>query len=221
MILWASTGQPWGRAPRRAGVRPRSNPIILGYADDMSIHQVSALFALLSLGALILGILALLVALTTGSKVGVQQLQSLLLPLALLVAIVATAGSLYYSELAGYPPCKLCWYQRICMYPIVSILGIALWRHKNLGGLYALPSAVIGLGISVYHYQLQLFPGQSSSHNTLVSCAFQYVDVFGFVSIPFMAGSGFIAIIGLVILSSRRTIESGKVEYEGDQATLV
>ena len=169
----------------------------------MGVYEVSVLFALLSLGALLVGVLGLLVALSSGFRVRVRRLQPVLLPVALLVATVATTGSLYYSEVAGYPPCELCWYQRICMYPLVLVLGAAWWRRKNSSGLYALPFAVAGLGVSVYHYQLQLFPGQSSSHNTVVSCAFQYVDVFGFASIPFMAGSGFIAITGLVILSSR------------------
>ncbi len=177
----------------------------------MSTDQVSVFFALLTLGALALGGLATAGTFTTsatGAARLIRPLQPLLVPTALAVAATAVAGSLYYSEVAGYPPCEMCWYQRICMYPLVPILGVASWHGRTRTsptevGWCALPLAVTGLGISVYHYQLQLFPGQSSSCDPSAPCTSRWVDSFGFVSIPFMAGCGFVAIIGLTVLSIR------------------
>ena len=169
----------------------------------MSVDQVSIFLALLALVALAAGVTALAACLATGLREQLADFGPLLLPLALAVATVATAGSLYYSEVAGYPPCELCWYQRICMYPLVPVLAVGLWHRGRSAGWYALPLAVVGLGVSAYHYQLQLFDSGSSSCDPSAPCAFQWVDALGFASIPFMAGCGFLAIAGLALLSIR------------------
>ncbi len=169
----------------------------------MSTAQLSGFFAVLSLGSLAIGVLSVAGALVPGASARVLQLRPMLLPLALAIAAVATAGSLYYSEVAGYPPCEMCWYQRICMYGLVPVLAVALARRDRWGGWYALPLAVAGLGLSVYHYQLQLLPDQGSTCDVAAPCTYQWVDTFGFVSIPFMAGCGFIGVAGLAVLSIR------------------
>lgn len=169
----------------------------------MSVDQVSIFLALLALVALATGVTALAACLAVGLRERLADFGPLLLPLALTVATVATAGSLYYSEVAGYPPCELCWYQRICMYPLVPVLAVGLWRRGRAAGWYALPLAVVGLGVSAYHYYLQLFDSGSSSCDPSAPCAFQWVDALGFASIPFMAGCGFLAIAGLALLSIR------------------
>lgn len=71
------------------------------------------------------------------------------------VALTATLGSLYFSEILHYIPCKLCWYQRILMYPLVIILGIAAVRKERHMYIYALPMSIWGAGISLYHYLMQ------------------------------------------------------------------
>ena len=169
----------------------------------MSVDQVSIFLALLALVASAVGATALAACLATGLRERLADFGPLLLPLALAVATVATAGSLYYSEVAGYPPCELCWYQRICMYPLVPVLAVGLWRRGQSAGWYALPLAVVGLGVSAYHYQLQLFDSGSTSCDPSAPCAFQWVDALGFASIPFMASCGFLAIAGLALLSIR------------------
>lgn len=169
----------------------------------MSVDQVSIFLALLALVALAAGTTALAACLAVGLRERLADFGPLLLPLALAVATVATAGSLYYSEVAGYPPCELCWYQRIGMYPLVPVLAVGLWRRGRAVGWYALPLAVVGLGVSAYHYQLQLFDRGSSSCDPSAPCAFQWVDALGFASIPLMAGCGFLAIAGLALLSIR------------------
>ena len=170
---------------------------------------MSDLLAVLALGSLVIGCWSLAGLLLPGAAARARQLQPVLLPLALAIAAAATAGSLYYSEVAGYPPCEMCWYQRICMYSLVPVLAVALARRDARGGWYALPPAVAGMGLSVYHYQLQMFPDQGSSCDVAAPCTYQWVDSLGFVSIPFMAGCGFVGVAGLAALSLR----SGQYEH--------
>lgn len=122
--------------------------------------------------------------------------------LAWLVALVATAGSLIYSEVIHFEPCRLCWFQRIAMYPMAVILLVGAIRRETVVKFYALPLAVVGLAISVWHYLLQTFPSLSTgaSCDPVVPCSAKYVDVFGFISIPFMAGAGFTLIAVLLLL---------------------
>jgi disulfide bond formation protein DsbB len=122
--------------------------------------------------------------------------------LAWLVAATATAGSLYYSEVAHFPPCELCWYQRIAMYPLVVILGVAALRRDVGIRWVVIPLVLAGAVISVYHYQLERFPDQSSlSCSIEVPCTVVWVWRFHYISIPFMALSGFAAIAVLLALS--------------------
>jgi disulfide bond formation protein DsbB len=119
--------------------------------------------------------------------------------LAWIVALVATVGSLIYSEVIHFPPCRLCWFQRIAMYPMVVVLLVGAIRREFQAKFYALPMALIGLGISIYHYILQRVPNlESGACDPSNPCSAIFVDVFGFISIPFMAGSGFIVIAVLL-----------------------
>jgi disulfide bond formation protein DsbB len=184
----------------------------------VSTAQVSDFFAVLALGSLVIGGLSLAAALLPTAPARVLQLRPVLLPLGLAIAAVATAGSLYYSEMAGYPPCEMCWYQRICMYPLVAVLAVAVARRDLRGGWYALPPAVAGLGLSVYHYQLQLRPDQGSTCDVSAPCTYQWVDSLGFMSIPFMAGCGFVGVAGLAVLSLRSP-QQGSVDGGSDPAS--
>jgi len=124
------------------------------------------------------------------------------LPIAWLVAAVATAGSLYYSEVVGFVPCVLCWYQRIAMYPLSAILAVAALRRDTLVWRYALPLTLVGGVISVYHYQLERFPTQSSvACDADVPCTVTWVWQFHYISIPMMALTGFVAITALLLLA--------------------
>ena len=183
----------------------------------MSTAQVSDFFAVLALGSLAMGCLGLAGAWAPGATARARQLRPVLLPLAGAIAAVSTAGSLYYSEVAGYVPCEMCWYQRICMYSLVPVLAVALARRDGRGGWYALPLALAGLGLSVYHYQLQAFPAQGSTCDPAAPCTYQWVDSLGFVSIPFMAGCGFVGVAGLAVLSLRSGTQAHAGEASDDQ----
>jgi disulfide bond formation protein DsbB len=128
------------------------------------------------------------------------------LALAFLIAATAMAGSLYYSEVADFVPCRLCWFQRIGMYPLAVILGVAALRRDPDVRWYALPLAGIGAVIAAYHSWLQAFPPSSgSSFCTLdAPCTTRHVWEFGFVSIPFMAFTGFVTIGALLLVAGSR-----------------
>lgn len=125
------------------------------------------------------------------------------LGLAWLIATVSMLGSLYLSEVAKFFPCKLCWYQRICMYPLALILGIAALRRDRGVRVYVLPLAGIGAVVAAYHSWIQAFPpaGGSSFCTTDAPCTERYVWEFGFVSIPLMALSGFLFVITMMLLA--------------------
>ncbi len=115
------------------------------------------------------------------------------------VATTATLGSLYLSEIAHLVPCTYCWYQRIAMYPLVVILGIAALRKDQGVRIYATTLAVIGAVLAFYHRIVQAFPElNGSACSAGVPCTAAYFTLFGFVTIPYMALSGFLLILALL-----------------------
>jgi disulfide bond formation protein DsbB len=123
-------------------------------------------------------------------------------PLALLVAAVTTAGSLYYSEGAGFTPCELCWYQRICMYPLVAILAVGALRRDRDVRWYAAPLIVVGAPISLYHWLVERVDALSDSVSCSATapCSVPYFEELGYVTLAFMALSAFLLIGALLIL---------------------
>ncbi len=126
------------------------------------------------------------------------------LGLAWIVALVATLGSLYLSEIAHFEPCTLCWLQRIAMYPLVVILGIGAIRSERAVRWYALPLAAIGAALAGYHALLQRVPGLqgATSCSAQAPCNVMWVREFGFVSIPVMALGGFLLIAALLFVAA-------------------
>ena len=132
-----------------------------------------------------------------------KELQATTLGLATMIAVGATFGSLYFSEIRNFVPCEYCWYQRIAMYPLALILLIAtIRRDKNIIP-YALSLSLSGLALSAYHYQLQLFPEQSSSCGFDASCTYRWIEVFGFITIPLLALTSF-AFISMILIATPR-----------------
>ena len=132
-----------------------------------------------------------------------KELQATTLELATMIAVGATFGSLYFSEVRNFVPCEYCWYQRIVMYPLALILLIAtIRRDKNIIP-YALSLSLSGLALSAYHYQLQLFPEQSSSCGFDASCTYRWIEVFGFITIPLLALTSFVFISMILIATPR------------------
>ena len=133
------------------------------------------------------------------------------LGLAWVVALVATLGSLYLSEIAHFPPCTLCWLQRIAMYPLVVVLGVSALREDRGVGWYALPLAGIGAALAFYHVLVQRVPGldQATSCSAEAPCNAMWVREFGFVSIPVMALGAFLLIAALVLVGATASTSNG------------
>ena len=122
-------------------------------------------------------------------------------------SIIAMGGSLFFSEQMGFIPCTLCWFQRILMYPLTILLGIAFYKNDKEIYKYVLPFSVMGMLVSTYHYVLQKVPSMDefSTCTSGVPCSGQYINWFHFVTIPFLALIGFTMItIMMVIMMMRK-----------------
>ena len=183
---------------------------------------MATLFALLTIVAdlAVLAIVVLAVAGRNGSAMKDAAWDTLgpsAIWLAFLVALTATLGSLYLSEVAHFIPCVLCWYQRIAMYPLVPILLIAAWKGDAGIWRYTVPVAAIGAAISIYHYQLERFPNQASvSCSAEAPCTVVWIWRFHLISIPFMALSGFALIVALLLVAR----SASRVDTDDEGATL-
>jgi disulfide bond formation protein DsbB len=130
------------------------------------------------------------------------------LPLAAAIAAVATAGSLYLSEVAGYLPCTLCWYQRIAMYPLVVVLGVAAWRRDRQVWLTAVPLAAIGGAFSIWHILIERNPSWGGVCDATAPCSLLWVEELGFLTLPTMALIGFLAIVALTLAARDTDVAS-------------
>jgi disulfide bond formation protein DsbB len=179
----------------------------------MAVTTVTLIYGLLALVGIVilvwLGVLFVVSRVSDTASVGLDDVRDRLAPFALagaaIVALLAMTGSLYFSEVAHYTPCLLCWYQRIAMYPLVLLLGIAAVR-RDLGiRLYAIPLAAIGAAISTYHYLLEWFPALDTGACVVgVPCTQVWFRQFGFVSLPFLALVAFLLVIAFLLVPFRR-----------------
>ena len=124
--------------------------------------------------------------------------------LAWLVSLVATAGSLFFSEVMDLPPCVLCWYQRIAMYPLVGVIAAGIVMRDVRMKFYALPLALGGLAVSIYHNLLYygLIPESITPCTQGISCTSRQIEWLGFITIPLMALATF-ALVNLCLLLYR------------------
>jgi disulfide bond formation protein DsbB len=123
------------------------------------------------------------------------------LPVATAIATFTTLASLYYSEIAGYPPCTLCWYQRIAIYPQVIVLGVASLRRDLEVWRTAVPLAVVGAVVSVWHIVIERNPALAGPCDPANPCTIKWVEEFGLLTIPTMALIAAVAFIALTLLA--------------------
>lgn len=175
--------------------------------DTETVTLFFALLATLAQVVVLVGIVLFVGARLSSAVAGVRdRVRAAVGPsavaLAALVATTCTLGSLYLSEVAHFPPCRLCWYQRIAMYPLVVVLGVAAARRDLGARLSAAILASIGACISVWHLAIERYPDLStgSSCDPTNPCSIKWVEEFGYLTIPGMALSGFALI--LVLLAS-------------------
>ena len=113
-----------------------------------------------------------------------------------IIALVATVGSLFFSEVMDLPPCVLCWYQRIAMYPLVLIIAVGIVLRDSRMKYYALPLSLSGLAIAIYHNLLyyKIIPDSITPCTQGISCTTVQIEWFGFITIPLMALTAFVII---------------------------
>lgn len=127
-------------------------------------------------------------------------------PLALTIVLVAVLGSLFYSEIAAYPPCELCWYQRIFMYPQIFLLAWAWYRQDRRIIDYLLILSIVGGAIALYHNYLYF--GSSAlaacvSGTSGALCLARYVFEFSYITIPVMSLTAFLILIFLFFTAKK------------------
>jgi disulfide bond formation protein DsbB len=165
--------------------------LVLTLAADavVAIALVSAIAALVSPGARV-------TVISFARSVAPQSVA-----FAWIVATVTTLGSLYYSEHAGFVPCELCWYQRIVMYPLVIVLGVAALRRDRWVWITALVFVVVGAPLSLYHWLVERVPAfeETSSCSAAAPCNTPWFEKLGFVTLAWMAMSAFL-LIGVLMI---------------------
>jgi disulfide bond formation protein DsbB len=177
-------------------------------------HTVSFIYGVLAVvGILILawfGMMFVASRFSVGIAESFENVRLRLTPYAIvgafIVAALAMGGSLYFSEVAHFPPCLLCWYQRIGMYPLTVILLIAAFRRDVGVRWYAIPLALIGAAISVYHNVIQWYPELDAVACVEgIPCTAYWFREFGFISMPFLALVAFLLIVTFLLIPMRRT----------------
>ncbi len=122
------------------------------------------------------------------------------------IAAISSTGSLFFSHVMEFAPCVLCWYQRICLFPLVIILASGLFPFDKSVVKYALPLAAVGWLTAFYHNLLyaEIIPKSIQPCSQGVSCTEKYIDLFG-LTIPALSLLSFTSIIALLIILRRRT----------------
>lgn len=171
----------------------------------MDAEPLELLAAVLALVALVGSVALVVLRLLARSSPALMELgrsvESIALWLAFAVAATATAGSLYFSEVENFTPCRLCWFQRIFMYPLSIVLLVAAIRRDRAVRYTAVPLACVGALVSVYHVAVERgWFDESSSCEPTVPCSVPWFEVFGFVTLAVMALCGFVAVIVLTLV---------------------
>jgi disulfide bond formation protein DsbB len=190
-----------------------------------TVELFYAILALLAAGALgTLLVIRLLAIGSTAARGWYEAIQAFVRPnalsMAFLVALVATLGSLYFSEVAHFEPCRLCWYQRIAMYPLAVILGIAAVRRDRGIRVYGMALAAIGAVIATYHVALEWIPALDTGACGLgPSCSVVWFRTFGFISLPTLALIAFLSILALLAMGAPDPDEPAHADDPTDQPT--
>ena len=170
----------------------------------------------LAAALLVVGLLAL-----AGVRSPLRLVRELLwgyeLWLVFVVAAAGTAGSLFLSEVAGFIPCELCWYQRICLYPLSILALLAALASDYRMSRYLLPLPIVGAGLAIYQLLIENgVVGQTQA--CLVSapggCATKWIDEFGYVTIPTLALTSFVLATAFLLLAAAEQPDSLRAEQD-------
>jgi len=135
-----------------------------------------------------------------------KTINTVIVLLCFLIVSVATLGSLFFSEIMQFVPCTMCWYQRIFMYPLVILFLINLLYPDDKLFKYAMPLVVVGLFFATYHNLLMfdIIPESVVPCVSGIPCSTEYINWFGFITIPFLSFCAFFAVFVLLVLGKRK-----------------
>jgi disulfide bond formation protein DsbB len=174
-------------------------------------HDTIVALAALGVVGQVLGGLLLLVVLAAGAGAGgpLRRLRTALwgyeLWAAFVVAVIATGGSLFFSEIAHFVPCELCWFQRICMYPLSIVTLLAAARGDYRVARYLLPLPILGAGVTVFHQLVEngvVEQAQACLASAPGGCATKWINEFGWMTIPTLALTAFVLLTGFLALAA-------------------
>jgi disulfide bond formation protein DsbB len=175
-------------------------------------HDTIVLLSVLGvIGQVLIGIMILVGLLALfGVRGPLNGIRSLLwgyeLWAAFVVAAIATGGSLFFSLIANFLPCELCWYQRICMYPLSILTLLMALANDSRAARYLLPLPIVGAGVSTYHLLIENHvihePTQCLASAPGTGCSFKWINEFGYMTIPTLALTGFLLLIGFLLLAT-------------------
>ena len=174
-------------------------------------HDVIVALAVLGVVAQVLGGLLILIGLAAllGARGPLRALRDALwgyeLWAAFVVAAVATGGSLFFSEIAHFIPCELCWFQRICMYPLSITTLVAALTGDHRVARYLLPLPLVGAGVSVYHLLVEngvVEQAKACLASAPGGCATKWINEFGYMTIPTLALTGFALCFAFLLLAA-------------------
>ena len=134
------------------------------------------------------------------------------------MALVATLGSLFFGEVMKLPPCNLCWYQRICLYPLVVLLAVGILRRDRNVTAYTLPLAGLGLLIALYHNLLYygVISEDLAPCTVGVPCSARQIDWLGFIGIPTMGLAAFVFIL-VCLLAHGKTQHGADADADAER----
>jgi disulfide bond formation protein DsbB len=178
--------------------------------QPMTRDTIVVLAALGVVGQVLGGLLILVgLAAAAGARGPLGRLRAALwgyeLWAAFVVAAIATGGSLFFSEIAHFVPCELCWFQRICMYPLSIVTLLAALRGEYRVARYLLPLPIVGAGVSVYHLLVEngvVEQAKACLASAPGGCATKWIDEFGWITIPTLALTAFVLLIGFLALAA-------------------
>jgi disulfide bond formation protein DsbB len=174
-------------------------------------HNVTVVLSALGVVGQVLVVLMLLVGLLAlvGLRAPLNGIRRLLwgweLWAGFVVASIATGGSLFFSQIANFPPCELCWFQRICMYPLSYLLLVFAWRGENRFARYLLVFPVFGAGVAIYQILIEtgvIKEPLACIQSAIGGCGVKWVNEFGYITIPRLALTGFLLLIGFLVLAT-------------------
>ncbi len=185
-------------------------------------HATIVALAVLGVVGQVLGGLLILVGLAAaaGARGPLRALRSALwgyeLWAAFVVAAIATGGSLFLSEIAHFVPCELCWFQRIAMYPLSIVTLLAALAGDHRVARYLLPLPLVGAGVSVYHILVENHVIATPQGCQIgIGCAVKWINEFGYMTIPTLALTAFVLLIGFLALAAAGSGEAASVPTDG------